>query len=130
MIIRAAWRCCGACTSEAQFGVTKRATLTGSMALSQEARSALARDGDTYTWHGDRHTFASRLAMARVDLRTVQQLGGWQSLAMVHGYVHLAPDHLRVAVERPVQRTEWSLDRTWTCRGRTGGCSQRRRARY
>ena len=37
MIIRAAWRCCGACTSEAQFGVTKRATLTGSMALSQEA---------------------------------------------------------------------------------------------
>jgi len=37
MIIRAAWRCCGACTSEAQFGVTKRATLIGSMALSQEA---------------------------------------------------------------------------------------------
>lgn len=36
-----------------------------------------------YTWHGNRHTFASRLVMARVDLRTVQQLGGWQSLAIV-----------------------------------------------
>ena len=36
-----------------------------------------------HTWHGNRHTFASRLVRARVDLRTVQQLGGWQSLAMV-----------------------------------------------
>ncbi len=58
--------------------------------------------------------------MARVDLRTVQQLGGWQSLAMVQGYAHLAPDHLRVAVERSVQRTEWNLDRTRACRRRTG----------
>ena len=32
-------------------------------------------------------------------------------MAMVQGYAHLAPDHLRVAVERPVQRTERNLDR-------------------
>ena len=30
-----------------------------------------------------RHTFASRLVMAGVDLLTVMQLGGWKSLAMV-----------------------------------------------
>jgi site-specific recombinase XerD len=55
---------------------------------------------DGYTWHGNRHTFASRLVMAGVDLRTVQELGGWKSLKMVQRYSHLAPDHLRGAVER------------------------------
>jgi len=35
-----------------------------------------------------------------VDLRTVQTLGGWRTLAMVQRYSHLAPDHLRQAVER------------------------------
>src|SRR5258706_3305646 len=50
-----------------------------------------------------RHTFVSRLVMAGVDLRTVQQLGGRQSLAMVQRYAHLAPDHSRAAVERLVR---------------------------
>jgi integrase len=40
------------------------------------------------TPHTLRHTFASRLAMAGVDLRTLQELGGWQTLAMVHRYAH------------------------------------------
>src|SRR5437773_9945284 len=44
-----------------------------------------------YTWHGDRHTFASRLVMAGVDLRTVQVLGGWKTLGMVARDSHLAP---------------------------------------
>ncbi len=55
-----------------------------------------------YTWHCNRHTFASRLVMARVNLRSVQALGGWRTLAMVQGYSRLAPQHLRDAVERPV----------------------------
>jgi integrase len=55
---------------------------------------------DGYTWHGNRHTFASRLVMAGVDLRTVQELGGWKSLKMVQRYSHLAPGHLHEAVER------------------------------
>ena len=59
-----------------------------------------------YTWHRNRHTFASRLVMAGVDLRTVQQLGGWQSLAMVQRYSYLAPDHLRAAVERLVSSSD------------------------
>ncbi len=29
-----------------------------------------------YTWHCNRHTFAARLVMADVDLRTVAQLMG------------------------------------------------------
>ena len=39
--------------------------------------------------------------MAGVDLLTVQR-GGWRTLAMVQRYAHLAPDHLRAAVERLV----------------------------
>jgi site-specific recombinase XerD len=38
------------------------------------------------TPHTLRHTFASRLVMAGVDLRTVQELGGWSSLDLVQRY--------------------------------------------
>jgi len=55
-----------------------------------------------FTWHGLRHTFASRLVMSGADLRTVQELGGWRTLSMVMRYSHLAPDHLLAAVERLV----------------------------
>jgi site-specific recombinase XerD len=69
-------------------------------ALRQAGKDATRLDG--YTWHCNRHTFASRLVMAGVDLRSVQALGGWRTLAMVQRYSHLAPDHLREAVERLV----------------------------
>ena len=52
------------------------------------------------TPHVLRHTFASRLAMAGVDVRTIQELGGWASLAMVQRYTHLTPTHKADAVER------------------------------
>ena len=52
------------------------------------------------TIHTLRHTFASRLVMAGVDLRTVQELGGWSDLAMVQRYAHLSPHHKAEAVER------------------------------
>ena len=52
------------------------------------------------TPHTLRHTFASRLVMAGVDLRTIQELGGWQTLAMVERYAHLSPGHKAQAVER------------------------------
>jgi hypothetical protein len=57
---------------------------------------------DGYTWHRNRHTFASRLAMAGADLYTIQRLGGWRTFKMVQRYAHLAPEHLREAVERLV----------------------------
>lgn len=52
------------------------------------------------TPHTLRHTFASRLVMAGVDLRTVQELGGWAKLDMVQRYAHLSPSHKQQAVER------------------------------
>jgi hypothetical protein len=52
------------------------------------------------TPHVLRHTFASRLVMARVDLRTVQELGGWSSLDLVQRYAHLSASHKAEAVER------------------------------
>lgn len=57
---------------------------------------------DGYTWRCNRHTFASWLAVAGVDLRSVQAFGGWRTRAMVQRYSHLASDHLRAAVERLV----------------------------
>jgi site-specific recombinase XerD len=60
------------------------------------ARAKLADVGP----HTLRHTFASRLAMAGVDLRTIQELGGWATLKMVERYAHLSPKHKAEAVER------------------------------
>jgi integrase len=54
------------------------------------------------TPHTLRHTFGSRLVMAGVDLRTVQELGGWKDLKMVQRYSHLSDDHKAKAVEKLV----------------------------
>jgi len=51
------------------------------------------------TWHCLRHTFASRLAMAGVDLLVIKELGG-QTLAMVTRDAHLSPGRLREGIER------------------------------
>jgi len=55
---------------------------------------------EDFRFHDLRHTFASRLAMAGVDLYTVQRAGGWKTAIMVQRYAHLSPDHMRAAVER------------------------------
>lgn len=48
--------------------------------------------------HVLRHTFASRLVMAGVDLRTVQELMGHKDIKMTLKYAHLSPDHKRNAM--------------------------------
>ena len=72
------------------------------------ARTALAGAGrapeqlDGYTWHANRHTWASRLTMAGVDPRTIMALGGWSNMVMLARYSHLTPGHLQAAVEKLV----------------------------
>ena len=52
-----------------------------------------------FHWHDLRRTFASRLAMAGVDLRTLQELMGHKTIAMTLRYAHLSPAHKLAAVE-------------------------------
>jgi integrase len=50
--------------------------------------------------HVLRHTFCSRLVMAGVDIRTVQELAGHASIVMTMRYAHLTPDHKQQAMEK------------------------------
>jgi len=83
----------------------------------EQARKALREAGKDssrlggFTWHGNRHTFASRLAMCGADLLIIKEVGGWKTLAMVQRYAHLTPNRLHEAVERLVSNGATELAR-------------------
>ncbi len=59
-----------------------------------------------FRWHDTRHTTASRLVMAGVDLYTVKEILGHKTLAMTARYAHLSPGHQRQALERLADRQD------------------------
>ncbi|MBA7702577.1 Tyrosine recombinase XerC [subsurface metagenome] len=50
--------------------------------------------------HSLRHTFASHLVMAGVDLASVQKLMGHRNIQTTMIYAHLSPGHLAQAVDK------------------------------
>lgn len=73
---------------------------------------------EDFHFHDLRHTFASHLVMAGVDLTTVSRLLGHKSLTMTLRYSHLAPSHIVRAVET-LENTisEGQLYKNYTIRG-------------
>jgi integrase len=63
--------------------------------------SALKSSGINHCrFHDLRHSFASRLVMAGVDIVTVQELMGHKSIIMTRRYSHPTPEHKKQAVNR------------------------------
>ena len=52
-----------------------------------------------FRWHDLRHTFATRLAQADVDLYKISKLLGHKDIKMTQRYSHHCPDSLRNGVE-------------------------------
>tara|TARA_R110002072_G_scaffold171703_7_gene325465 strand:+ start:175 stop:1413 length:1239 start_codon:yes stop_codon:yes gene_type:complete len=57
---------------------------------------------EDFRFHDLRHSFASKLVMAKVDLYTVKELMGHSTIQMTEKYAHLAPEHKASAVEKIV----------------------------
>ena len=51
-----------------------------------------------FRFHDLRHTAASQMYMAGLDIKLIKEIGGWKTLAMVDRYSHLTTDHKRAAM--------------------------------
>ena len=54
---------------------------------------------ENFRFHDMRHTFGSRLGMAGVDIKTIQELMGHKDIKMTMRYSHPTPEHKKRAVE-------------------------------
>ena len=68
--------------------------------LKRQFGNAVKKAGiENIRFHDLKHTFASHLIMAGVDLMTVKELLGHASITMTMRYAHLAPDHRSRAIK-------------------------------
>jgi integrase len=74
---------------------------SGRVSIRGRFKRALREAGiEGFVWHDLRHTFASYLVMAGVNLTSVKELMGHKTIAMTLRYAHLAPDFQRDAINR------------------------------
>ena len=68
--------------------------------IQRQFSTALKRAGITqFRFHDLRHTFATRLAQAGVDIYTISKLLGHASVKMTERYAHHCPESIRYGVE-------------------------------
>jgi integrase len=76
---------------------------------------------ENFTWHCLRHTFGSRLAQNKVDIRKIAELMGHQTLEMAKRYTHLRRDDLQEAVETLVSQPSATTGATSSDTALSGG---------
>lgn len=87
--------------------------------LRQRFIAARKAAGIDVRWHDLRHTYASWLVQSGQSLTAVRDLLGHSSLVVTNRYAHLAPQHLREAVN--------GLPRVGKWRGKTGNFPARKK---
>jgi integrase len=86
-------------------GLKGKTALNATNYMNRVFGPAVERAGiENFHWHDLRHTFASRLVMAGVDLTTVKELVGHETITMTQRYAHLSPAHKLDAVESLTRR--------------------------
>jgi integrase len=80
---------------------TREYKLPGGNPLRRAHATACRRAGvGNFTVHDWRHSWASALVMAGVDLPTIARMGGWRSLRMVERYATVSTEHMAEAIRK------------------------------